>query len=77
KGFRCRMPKGAFYAFPNISGTGKTSKELEQGLLDQAGVATLSGTSFGSNGQGFLRLSYANSVENIRTALKRIEEHLS
>ncbi len=77
KGFRCRMPKGAFYAFPNITGTGKQSKELEKGLLDEAGVATLSGTSFGENGQGFLRLSYANSVENIQKALKRIEDYLA
>lgn len=77
EGFRCRMPKGAFYAFPNISGTGKKSQELERELLDQAGVATLSGTSFGANGQGFLRLSYANSVENIRKALRKIEDYLS
>jgi aspartate/methionine/tyrosine aminotransferase len=77
KGFRCRVPKGAFYAFPNVVGTGKTSKELEKGLLEEAGVATLSGTSFGMNGQGFLRISYANSVENIQKALKRIEEYLS
>jgi aspartate/methionine/tyrosine aminotransferase len=77
KGFRCRMPKGAFYAFPNIAGTGKTSKELEGAFLNEAGVATLSGTSFGKYGEGFLRLSYANSVENIRTALKRIEDYLA
>jgi aspartate/methionine/tyrosine aminotransferase len=77
KGFRCRLPKGAFYAFPNITGTGKTSKELEGAFLNEAGVATLSGTSFGKYGEGFLRLSYANSVENIRTALKRIEDYLS
>jgi aspartate/methionine/tyrosine aminotransferase len=76
-GFRCRTPKGAFYAFPNISGTGKKSQELERELLDGAGVATLSGTSFGANGQGFLRLSYANSVENIRKALRKIEDYLS
>lgn len=76
-GISCRMPKGAFYAFPNITGTGMKSQELERGLLDDAGVATLSGTSFGAYGQGFLRLSYANSVENIRKALKRIEEYLA
>ncbi|MFH1279794.1 MAG: pyridoxal phosphate-dependent aminotransferase [Candidatus Eisenbacteria bacterium] len=75
-GISCIMPKGAFYAFPNITGTGMKSQELERGLLDQAGVATLSGTSFGAYGQGFLRLSYANSVENIEKALGRIREFL-
>ncbi|MBN1827222.1 MAG: pyridoxal phosphate-dependent aminotransferase [Candidatus Eisenbacteria bacterium] len=76
-GVSCRMPGGAFYAFPNITGTGRTSKELEGDLLQKAGVATLSGTSFGSNGKGFLRLSYANSVENIRKALERIGNYLA
>jgi len=76
-GISCRMPKGAFYAFPNITGTGMKSQELERALLDEAGVATLSGTSFGANGQGFLRISYANSVENIQKALKKIEGYLT
>jgi len=68
-GFKCLLPKGAFYVFPNIEGTGKSSKFLEEYLLDEAGVATLSGTSFGKYGEGFIRLSYANSVENIKKAL--------
>lgn len=68
-GFKCLKPKGAFYVFPNIEGTGKKSKSLADYLLQEAGVATLSGTSFGKYGEGFLRLSYANSVENIEKAL--------
>jgi aspartate/methionine/tyrosine aminotransferase len=71
-GFRCATPHGAFYAFPNIEGTGMRSQELANLLLDEAGVATLSGTSFGPGGEGYLRLSYANSVENIQEALLRI-----
>ncbi|MDD3642405.1 MAG: pyridoxal phosphate-dependent aminotransferase [Candidatus Krumholzibacteria bacterium] len=74
KGFRCLKPKGAFYVFPNITGTGRKSKELEEYLLEKAGVAGLSGTSFGKYGEGYLRFSYANSQENIRKALKKIEE---
>ena len=70
-GVTCNTPRGAFYVFPNISGTGFSSKELETRLLDEAGVAALSGTSFGAHGDGFLRFSYANSVENIEEALKR------
>lgn len=73
-GFRCLKPRGAFYAFPNIEGTGLQAKALEELLLEKAGVATLSGTSFGAYGEGFLRLSYANSVENIRRALERIHD---
>ena len=76
-GISCRMPKGAFYAFPNITGTGMKSSDLEKALLNEAGVASLSGTSFGVHGEGFLRLSYANSVENIEKALKRIEKYLA
>ena len=76
-GVRCLSPQGAFYVFPNIEGTGMSSKELEEYLLEEAGVATLSGTSFGEYGEGYLRLSYANSVENIRTALARIGEALA
>jgi len=75
-GFRCHLPKGAFYVFPNIEGTGYKSKELETRLLEDAGVAALSGTSFGSYGEGYLRFSYANSVENIREALRRIKDFL-
>ncbi|MBL8695722.1 MAG: pyridoxal phosphate-dependent aminotransferase [Planctomycetes bacterium] len=76
KGFRCRSPKGAFYVFPNIQGTGKKSKELEGLLLNEAGVACLSGTSFGANGEGFLRFSYANSLENIHSAIERMRKVL-
>jgi aspartate aminotransferase len=71
-GFRCVEPGGAFYAFPNVSGTGLTSRALEAKLLNEAGVAILSGTSFGAHGEGYLRFSYANSVENIREAMRRI-----
>jgi aspartate aminotransferase len=71
-GFRCHKPKGAFYVFPNITGTGKRSKELEEYLMNEAGVAVLSGTSFGEFGEGYVRLSYANSQENIRRALEKI-----
>lgn len=73
-GFKCLKPKGAFYVFPNIEGTGKKSKFLEEYLLQEGGVATLSGTSFGKYGEGFLRLSYANSIENIKQALEWIKE---
>lgn len=73
-GFRCLKPKGAFYAFPNIEGTGMSSRELAAYLLEEAGVAVLSGTAFGEYGEGFLRLSFANSVENIQKALERIEK---
>ena len=72
KGFRCRMPHGAFYVFPNITGTGKGSRALADYLLYDVGVACLPGTSFGAYGEGFLRFSYANSMENIRLALERI-----
>jgi aspartate/methionine/tyrosine aminotransferase len=73
----CIEPGGAFYAFPNISGTGRTAKELETALLKDAGVATIAGTSFGQYGEGYLRLSYANSTENIRTAIDRMGDWLS
>ncbi|MGF1593594.1 MAG: pyridoxal phosphate-dependent aminotransferase [Kiloniellaceae bacterium] len=76
-GVSCVEPAGAFYAFPNISGTGIPAKTLEVELLEEAGVATIAGTSFGRHGEGFLRLSYANSQENIRTALDRIAAHLA
>ena len=73
-GFRCAVPDGAFYAFPNISGTGMSSRELADLLLNDAGVACLSGTAFGSFGDGFLRFSYAASLENIEEALRRIRQ---
>ena len=72
-GFRCRLPKGAFYMFPNIVGTGWKSKPLADALLEEAGVAALAGTSFGVFGEGYLRFSIANSLDNIRIALDRIE----
>jgi aspartate/methionine/tyrosine aminotransferase len=73
KGFSCRMPKGAFYAFPNITKTGWTSRKLADALLQEAGVACLAGPSFGHMGEGFLRFSIANSLENLNEALRRIE----
>ena len=73
KGFSCRMPKGAFYAFPNITATGWKSKPLADALLEQAGVASLSGASFGEYGEGYLRFSVANSLENLQLALDRID----
>jgi aspartate aminotransferase len=73
KGFSCRMPKGAFYTFPNITKTGWPSKKLADALLEQAGVACLSGTAFGAYGEGYLRFSVANSLENLNTALAWIE----
>jgi len=73
-GFRCAVPDGAFYAFPNISGTGLSSRELADLLLNDAGVACLSGTAFGSYGDGYLRFSYAASLENIEEALSRIRK---
>lgn len=72
-GISCRKPSGAFYVFPNIFSLGIPSKEVERRLLEEAGVAALAGTSFGSRGEGYLRLSYANSRENLREALQRIE----
>jgi aspartate aminotransferase len=76
-GVTCPLPKGAFYAFPNISGTGMTSQEFEIGLLNEAGVSALSGTSFGAYGEGYARFSFANTQENIREALKRMEAWLA
>src|SRR6188472_2427213 len=72
KGFSCRLPKGAFYVFPNITKTGWPSKKLADALLDDAGVAGLSGTAFGAYGEGYLRFSVANSIENIEKALDRV-----
>jgi len=73
KGFSCRLPHGAFYVFPNISKTGWRSKKLADALLDHAGVAALSGTAFGEFGEGYLRFSVANSIENIEKALDRVD----
>jgi len=75
-GFRCVEPGGAFYAFPNIEGTGLNAKQAQTKLLEEAGVATVAGTSFGAHGEGFLRFSYANSLDNIKEAVRRIAETL-
>lgn len=72
-GFRCHTPQGAFYAFPDIEGVGRDADWLATYLLEEAGVALLPGTGFGANGAGHLRLSYANSMENIEKALGRID----
>ena len=76
KGITCKKPHGAFYVFPNITETGMDSRKLGDHLLYNAGVAVLPGTSFGQYGEGYLRLSFANSVENIKKALDSIEESL-
>ncbi len=76
-GLSCVEPGGAFYAFPNITETGISARDLEVALLEEAGVATVAGTSFGKNGEGYLRLSYADSVENIREAMARIRTWLA
>jgi aspartate/methionine/tyrosine aminotransferase len=72
EGISCVMPKGAFYAFPNITQSGLTSREFADRLLDDYGVAGIAGTSFGEAGEGYLRLSYANSEANLSKALQRI-----
>jgi aspartate/methionine/tyrosine aminotransferase len=76
-GISCLEPQGAFYVFPNVTQTGITSAELAARLLQDAGVAALGGTAFGPCGEGFLRFSYANSVENIKAALEAIRAQLS
>jgi aspartate/methionine/tyrosine aminotransferase len=73
-GFSCTTPAGAFYAFPNVTGTGMSSKDLAELLLNEAGVACLNGTAFGKHGDGYLRFSYANSLENIQEAIRRIQK---
>lgn len=73
-GFRCREPQGAFYVFPNITGLGMPSDALAERILREAGVALLPGTAFGANGEGYLRLSYATSMENLERALERIQD---
>jgi aspartate/methionine/tyrosine aminotransferase len=75
-GFRCRRPQGAFYAFPNVEGTGMPSKALADRLLSEAGVACLNGGAFGKYGEGYLRFSYANSFENLMDALDRMHRFL-
>ncbi len=77
KGFECVRPKGAFYVFPNITATGFSSRALSDRLLEEAGVACLSGTAFGEFGEGYLRFSYATSMENIQEALRRIRALLA
>jgi aspartate/methionine/tyrosine aminotransferase len=74
KGITCKKPRGAFYVFPNVKSFGVESKKLADHILQDAGVAVLSGTAFGSYGEGYLRLSFANSVENIKKAIERISE---
>lgn len=76
-GFRCPTPGGAFYAFPNIEATGKSSRQLQDELLEGPGVAVISGTSFGIFGEGFIRFSYAASTEVIEEACARIRRHLA
>lgn len=71
-GIRCSMPEGAFYAFANVTGTGLSSKQFEEGALNEAGVALLSGAGFGRSGEGYVRFSYANSVENLRKAVTQL-----
>jgi len=76
-GIRCAMPKGAFYVFPNVEGTGITSREFADGLLEEGGVACLAGESFGEYGVGYVRFSFANSAENIEKALERIDRFVA
>jgi aspartate/methionine/tyrosine aminotransferase len=75
-GVSCVQPLGAFYAFPNISGTGMSARSLQDQLLEEAGVAMLAGTAFGEYGEGYMRVSYANSQDNIREALASMRELL-
>jgi aspartate/methionine/tyrosine aminotransferase len=72
-GFRCHKPIGAFYVFPNITGTGKNERELADRLLYEGGVALLAGTAFGQAGKGYLRLSFANSIEQIEEGVRRMK----
>ncbi len=76
-GVSCVTPKGAFYAFPNVKRTGWKAKELASALLEEAGVALIGGPDFGILGEGYVRLSYANSTENILKALDRMGEFLA
>jgi aspartate/methionine/tyrosine aminotransferase len=72
-GIQCRYPQGAFYAFPNITGLAHSSDSIADYLLEKAGVAVLPGTSFGERGEGYLRLCFANSIENIQEGIERIK----
>jgi aspartate aminotransferase len=76
-GFRCARPGGAFYTFPNVTGTGLDARTLQSRLLEEAGVATIAGTSFGEFGEGYLRFSYANSRDAIAEAIARIDKFLA
>ena len=76
-GFRCIRPLGAFYAFPNIKGTGIAGLDLQNRLLERAGVATVAGANFGAQGEDYLRFSYASSIDNIREAVRRIKAELA
>ena len=76
QGFRCALPAGAFYAFANVEGTGRSSKEIADILLTEAGVSCLNGGGFGKHGEGYVRFSYANSLENIQEAVARIKRLL-
>ena len=76
-GISCAMPPGAFYVFPNVTGTGMSSRDFADGLLEEAGVACLAGEDFGDFGEGFVRLSFANSTENIEEALRRTAQFVS
>ena len=73
----CAVPKGAFYAFPNVKNTGRKAKELASDLLEKEGVALIGGPDFGILGEGYIRISYANSLENIEKAMKRVDRYLS
>jgi aspartate/methionine/tyrosine aminotransferase len=73
-GVRCAMPRGAFYAFPNITEVSQSSQEVADYLLQKGGVASLAGKDFGVYGEGYLRFSYANSLENLHKALERIAD---
>ena len=75
-GVSCIAPKGAFYAFPNVTGVGTPAKQLASDLLEEAGVATIGGPDFGTLGEGYIRLSYANSAENIERAIERMRSYL-
>ena len=76
-GITCLRPKGAFYVFPNVTGTGYDCREFARKCLEEAGVACLAGTAFGQYGEGYVRFSYANSVENIQKALQSISDMLA
>ena len=76
-GIRCPVPKGAFYAFPNVTGTGLSSREFADRCLEEAGVALLSGTAFGEYGDGYVRVSFANSIDNLTEAVSRIKRMLT